>query len=259
MNQKVSTLLTVLISVAVAVPTALLLQGSPDVVVREGATPDDPARLARLAQLEKRIQELAEQGQTLRVPIHEGGEERAGLDRIAALEKRVAALERARRGRREPASVPPRQPADPDLEARLRVVREQGRARVLDPKLSDKEKVRAHEALRQVPDAYTPAMVQELVRIGTSHQDAHIRADVWRFFDGRSQIPALVPSLLQALVNDSSEEVRDEASETLGNYLKDPTVLFALRHAAQHDTSMRVRRKAIRTLQQNNLADAQKK
>lgn len=261
MSHPTASLITVLISVGIAVPLTLVLQRTPDVILQEGAAPVvDPARLA---QLEKRVAELGEQGQALRVPIDanvtaDRGDQPSNSDRIGALERRVAALEQAQA--RSPANpVAPRPPAELNLQAQLRLAREQGSRRVLDPKATDKDKVKAHEALRYVPDAYTPAMVQELVRIGNSHPDADTRADVWRFFDGRSHIPTLVPHLLQALVQDASEKVRDEASETLGNYLKDPTVLLALRYAAENDASMRVRRKAIRTLRQNNLADAKRK
>jgi hypothetical protein len=108
--------------------------------------------------------------------------------------------------------------------------------------------LRAHEALRGVQDAYSPAMVAALLQIATTNADGQVRADVWRFFDGRSKLPALVAPLVRALQTDSDARAREEAADTLGSYLDDPIVEPALRHAAESDSSDRVREKAQRTL-----------
>ena len=91
-------------------------------------------------------------------------------------------------------------------------------------------------------------MVQELLRVAQTSSEAQVRADVYRFFDGASALPMLVPHLLQVLAHDPEESVRDEAAETLGNYQDDPVVVAALRSSAERDQSGRVRKKAHRTL-----------
>ena len=58
---------------------------------------------------------------------------------------------------------------------------------------------------------------------------------------------------MHALSNDLDPGVRDEASETLGNYADDPAVLAALRYAAENDESPQVRHKAARTLKELGL------
>ncbi|HZN38567.1 MAG TPA: hypothetical protein VFD82_07170 [Planctomycetota bacterium] len=120
---------------------------------------------------------------------------------------------------------------------------------ILDPAADTARKMLAHETLRQVHDAYTPAMVAELLRIGTTDLDGGVRADVWRFFDGRSRLPVLVAPLVRALMADGDARAREEAADTLGSYLDDPIVEPALRRAAQADASDRVRAKAKRTLE----------
>ena len=99
-----------------------------------------------------------------------------------------------------------------------------------------------------MPDAYTDEMVHELIRIGESESEASLRADVWRNFDGATNIPDLIKPLLHAVNYDGSDRVRAEAAETLGNYVNDPVVLETLRRIAENDPSVEVRRKALREL-----------
>ncbi len=112
------------------------------------------------------------------------------------------------------------------------------------------DKVRAHERLRRVPDAYTPEMTKELIRIGLGDPSAKVRADVWRIFDGdsASKLLAIVPPLVQIVRNDVSGRVRSEACETLGNFANNAAALNALRFAARHDQDARVRIQATRSL-----------
>lgn len=119
---------------------------------------------------------------------------------------------------------------------------------ILDPAADSAQKLRAHEAMRSVADGYTPAMVAELIRMGTTDQNGAVRADVWRFFDGKSRFPQIVAPLVRALVADADATAREEAADTLGSYLDDPVVEPALRRAAEGDASERVRAKAKRTL-----------
>jgi hypothetical protein len=120
--------------------------------------------------------------------------------------------------------------------------------RILDPASDVAMKVRAHQELRGVPDAYSPAMVAELLKIGTMNPDGGVRAEVWCFFDGKSRLPAIVAPLVRALQADGDARAREEAADTLGSYLDDPIVEPALRHAADFDPSESVRAKAKRTL-----------
>ena len=87
-----------------------------------------------------------------------------------------------------------------------------------------------------------------ILRIGTTNQDGGVRADVWRFFDGESSVPAIVNPLVRALQADPDARAREEAAETLGNYFDDPIVESALQLAVESDGSERVRNKAKRTL-----------
>ena len=119
---------------------------------------------------------------------------------------------------------------------------------ILDPASDVAQKMKAHEALRSVPDAYSPAMVAELLRIGTTNPDGAVRAQVWCFLDGQSKLSAIVAPLVRTLQADGDARAREEAADTLGSYLDDPIVEPALRQAANGDASERVRAKAARTL-----------
>ena len=162
----------------------------------------------------------------------------AAAARLAAMEARLFRLELV-------AAVPAEQAQAPVPEFPTR--EDAGRS-ILDPTSDVAKKMRAHEALRKVNDAYTPAMVAELLRIGTTNQDGGVRADVWRFFDGESSVPAIVNPLVRALQADPDARAREEAAETLGNYFDDPIVESALQLAVESDGSERVRNKAKRTL-----------
>lgn len=213
----------------------------------------------RLAKLEARVDEFSlplsapeEPAETLPVPARRvalandaetGG---ALAARMAALERRLATL--------EPVSDEA-QALQEELEQEERErQREQeildAQATLADPRATVAEKVEAHGTLRRVADAYTSFMVADLVRIGANDPVAAVRANVWRYFDGSSHLPELVPHLLHALAHDLEAPVRDEAAETLGNYADDPAVLAALRYAAEHDESPKVRQKAARTLRE---------
>jgi len=79
------------------------------------------------------------------------------------------------------ASIPdgtPRRPA---------MTRAEADAALLDPNATVEQKLEVHRMLRFVENAYSPAAVQELVRIATSATDEKTRADVWRTFAGRTR------------------------------------------------------------------------
>jgi hypothetical protein len=247
--------------VSIAVPIAVLWcdgqrRADETPAMTDPGTPQDPRLdefLSRLQQMEARVDALAARPAEVRVPAS-GGPTPAGPD-LASLDQRLALLEAAasRTGRATPAAqsrlpiLPRAATAEVDPETKAALVRPAERT-ILDPIATVEEKLAAHERLRRVPDAYTAPMVQELLRIAAMSQQGQTRADVWRFFDGASKLPDLVPPLLHALANDADWIAREEAAETLGNYRDDPMVLGALRWAAEHDANERVRAKAQRTL-----------
>jgi hypothetical protein len=172
--------------------------------------------------------------------------------RITALEQSVAALDRRLRSAPEPAHGPP---AGVAMKALLSAPQFGDAERlavqqiVCDPRVEVPDKLALHEKLRGIKDAYSQPMVQTLVQIGSTNADPRVRADVWRFFDGESHVPEIVPALLRTVTQDREAYPREEASETLGNYLSDPTVRAALEQVAANDGDERVRAKAKRTLQ----------
>ena len=132
---------------------------------------------------------------------------------------------------------------EPWLAERLERV-EASRAVLLNPNATTPELLAAHATLRSVPGAYTPEMVARLVDLGAHATEARERADVWRQFDGATRLPALVDPLLSALRFDEHHDPREEAAETLAEYLDVPGVREALRFAGDNDPHEEVRRQA---------------
>lgn len=91
-------------------------------------------------------------------------------------------------------------------------------------------------------------MVHELTKIGLYDDSAETRADVWRKFDGKSELPSLISALVQALARDTAPGVREAAAETLAKYRNDPVARDALVQAAQHDIDEKVRKQASASL-----------
>ncbi|MBI5850546.1 MAG: HEAT repeat domain-containing protein [Planctomycetes bacterium] len=184
--------------------------------------------------------------------------ERASLQdpRVDDLASRVARLE-AESARRDPGSVAesPRVAAD-DLERR-RVAQQQlvatARNAILDPRATEAAKLEGWKQLRNGgPDAWTDAIVDEMVRIGLTSNDVNVRADVWRQADANARSERLVPGLLQALTGDADGRVREEAAETLENYAKLPQVRLALEAAAVNDPEEKVRRFARQSIEKGS-------
>lgn len=258
MNDRNALVLAVACSVAAAITVSILLS-PPAPGVRPSRPADEEA--AALADLETRLRSLeavaarpevesrlAEGPQRVLVRDSQLDERIGGIEaRLDALERRLAAGALARA--RPPAPIESEPPAEPAVPSPLSDI--EARAWITDPHVGVEQKLKAHEALRNVPDAYTPEMVRELVNIGQFDPDGRVRADVWRFFDGDSDLPVLVDPLLRALTADPDQRAREEAAETLGNQAgDDPMVVRALQHAAKFDEDQRVRDKASRTLGQ---------
>lgn len=264
MSTKATPVLIVLVSVVLSVGLSSLL-GSKRAGESRAATTlaqaplDVQALEQRLAELERRLDELGPVLVAAEVPSEAAPPSAQRTDLTvdsaeqSALDGRIAALERLLAQFESPERDSPREKARREQAERLE--REEAirtaQSILANPASPVAEMLVAHETLRRVADAYTPTMVQALVQIGTSDPDSDTRARVWCNFDGSSHLPELVPHLLRALSTDPEPRVRDEASETLGNYLDDPDVLAAVKYAAEFDVSARVRQKAVRTLQES--------
>lgn len=144
----------------------------------------------------------------------------------------------------------------PELDALQRALRgplpeaDLGELKIIasDGSLTDEERLRALRSLRfQVDengaDARDSTVVVSMIDVYHGSTDVVTRADVLRQLDGVTD-PALLPVLLDALANDPEADVREEAAETLGEYMPDPGVESALRHAAANDADAGVRKEA---------------
>ena len=254
---RVATAALVVASVTISVPLALWL-GDTDDERPLAPAPHDPRvgeLIERLDALESRFEDL-EQMRSVGVvdasprdsgtrsdrrPV--GSERTIDTSVLARMEQRLARLERFQ---------PPAEPAK-ETPPKARWVDqpvELAKHTIVDPRASVQDKLDAMMRLRRVEDAYTPAMANEMVRLGQTHASPEVRAQVWALFDSSSHLPQLVGPLLNALQYDQAAEVRNEASETLGNYADDPVVLRAIEWAAEHDEAEEVRRKASRTVRE---------
>jgi hypothetical protein len=238
----------------VAAALTLLLPRQP-----EPQTPAPAADAARIQELEARLARLEElAARPVAAPASAASEvprwrddadPRADPHAVTPtiLAQRLLALERRLEESQGRAPDPERAAAPAPRDGQQPVAA--ARRTILDKAASADAKLEAHRQLRRVRDAYTPDMVDELVRIATLDPRGEVRAAVWTFFDGSSHLPQLVPTLLRALVHDVDSRVREEAAETIGNYVKDDLgVVSALRQAAESDADPRVRAKAKRTL-----------
>jgi len=132
---------------------------------------------------------------------------------------------------------------EPDLDASIRTAR--------DPAAAESDRLESFRRLRgsKLPGG-TDARLQVLapmVELGETSYASRHRAEVWRQFSGLGD-PSLVTPLLNALRHDRSARVREEAAETLGDYVDDPAVREALEFAAGNDESYDVRAKANASL-----------
>jgi HEAT repeats len=167
--------------------------------------------------------------------------------RIAKLEAAVAGLAGAPRGP-EGAGAVERVPKDPveatrDLDQLIEAAR--------NPGAPEHERLVALRLLRwrKLADGTDArlAVVQEMVRLAESSPDADVRADVWRQLSHVTDRSMLQP-LLSALQNDSADKVREEAAETLADFLPDESVRRALQFAAENDRNNKVRSQASEAL-----------
>jgi len=124
---------------------------------------------------------------------------------------------------------------------------DQLRTRLLDTRLSPKERLEALSKLdrRGTLDDDTLRIVLELLR---TLPEARDRATILRELHGKKSA-LLVEPLLSYLRDDPDENVREEAAETLDDFLAEPRVLEALTLAKDSDPSAKVRRQAAESLE----------
>lgn len=224
-----------------------------------GDSTQSPGSTDALADVQRRVLALERKAETrvatspaegteaARAPLHD--------ERVDSLLARIERLEAALREQAVPETVPqPARTPEEDL-ARRRVAQQQlvatARNAILDPRATEAAKLEGWKQLRNGgPDAWTDAIVDEMVRIGLTSSDADVRADVWRQADANARSERIVPALLQALTGDADGRVREEAAETLENYARLPRVRLALEAAAANDPEEKVRRFAKRSLEQ---------
>ena len=91
------------------------------------------------------------------------------------------------------------------------------------------------------------AVLNDMILLAQTSTDAVARADIWRQLshvtDSRLKQP-----LLDALAFDKDAKVREEAAETLADFMPDAAVEAALRSAMQNDASAKVKKQAMDSL-----------
>ena len=117
---------------------------------------------------------------------------------------------------------------------------------------TEEEKLQALRGLRGRTDAAGQdariAIVPEMLELARTTQDPVVKADVWRQMSGCTD-PALRYPLLESAANDTGNKVREEAIETLSDFLPDPEVEAQLRHIMENDPDRGVRREAEKSLE----------
>lgn len=208
--------------------------------------------LARLDGIERR---LARAEPAVSVPVSAAPDRQPSDGAPDDVARRLAVLQRqveelvARRAERDVAGAP--QTPDPQAEQRRievdkRIAAQQ--AVILDPRSDDKQKLAAWSQLRQLKDSWNDGVVATMTHLGLTATDPLVRADVWRQADGRSTHPAMASALLQALTADAHAKTREEAAETLANYMSVAGVRQALELASTNDADAGVRRQALDSL-----------
>jgi hypothetical protein len=214
-----------------------------DAEVRLGAI---DARLDLLAEQVARASSQSRPAITPRPFAAESAEPGPLADRLARLEERVAGLtDAARPAAPRPQSAPTPDPVD--VQRTIDLMTQIAR----NASASEKDRLEALRKLRgaRLPDGTDARLgvVEEMVRLAESSQNENVRADVWRQLSHVTDRSMLSP-LLAALQNDASARVREEAAETLADFLPDESVRRALQHAADNDQNPKVRSQAFDSL-----------
>lgn len=125
-------------------------------------------------------------------------------------------------------------------------------AQATDPTSDADAKLRALRALRgqsleDGSDARDYYVVQSMIDLVATSEDGDVRADVYRQLSGVTE-PALLGALIDSLRNDPHARTREEAAETLEDYLPDAEAEAALTWALENDPDKRVRSQAAESL-----------
>lgn len=118
-----------------------------------------------------------------------------------------------------------------------------------DSTATDEARMNSLRSIRFLPDernAHAP-VIDDIVSWMETTDDPELREDIIRNLHGADQ-DVLVNPLLYAIRNDRSEGVREEAAETLNDYLHYPEVVQALEYARDNDVARSVRRQAAESL-----------
>lgn len=133
------------------------------------------------------------------------------------------------------------------LERKIEVLADQA----LNRDLSEHERLQALGWMRDVASKVEAdprlEVLDEMIYLGNASAEASVRADVWRQLDGVVD-DRLLPALLAALRSDPDRRAREEAAETLAEYLPNEAAREGLRQAAEVDPDERVRSQALRSL-----------
>lgn len=122
----------------------------------------------------------------------------------------------------------------------------------MDRSASEKDRIDAFTKLRgqkteDGQDARSHDVILSIVDIAENSTDENARLDVYRNLHGAND-PAARDSMLRALANDASVNVRMKVAEDLDTFVDDPLVQRGLRAAADNDADGEVRRRANMTL-----------
>lgn len=196
-----------------------------------------------------------------RSPVHRGPsseEYAAALERIEALEQRLDALDAILGLSGEPGAEDPIS-ALPMLNG-IFGTRERGPApsvedaktAALDLAASEEKRLEALRSLRgrkleDGSDARDDDVVLAMVDLAETSEDPDVRADVYRQMSGCSN-PHLRGPLLRSLEYDDNARVREEAAETLEDFLPDDEVLAALQRALVSDPAPGVKAQAAESI-----------
>ncbi|MCB9891633.1 MAG: HEAT repeat domain-containing protein [Planctomycetes bacterium] len=110
------------------------------------------------------------------------------------------------------------------------------------------QRMRALRHLRGIEGGRSPSVVAAMIHLAQTSQDPEVRADVWRQMS-RAKDKQLVAPMMQAVQSDAHPKVREEAAETLGDFLDEPGVRSILQHVSENDVEEDVRRQARSSLE----------
>ncbi len=163
--------------------------------------------------------------------------------RIAALEKKLAE-QRARGG--PPVSLT-------DILKKRAGQKDDGKtvadlqADAMDRAAAGYMRLQALRRLRFLPNGRSREVVLSMLELYRESDDPKVRADVFRQLS-KVDMPELRDAAIEALENDKSVKVREEAAETLGPFRKDPAARDALERAAENDADAGVQDEAKKAL-----------